>query len=266
MMRCIDHPSMVRDGVGWGAPSGVSAAYLAALGFTGAPAITVEREDAASFWSDLGERWEVEMTHYKRYPVCRWAHPAMDAARDLMDAHGLASTDIERVRISTFHNATRLAGHEPRTMDELMYGIAFPTATIIVRGQVGVAELSPEVFSDPEIRRLSESTELVESDRYTELAVCERWADVTFFLNDGRTIHSKPRRPKGDPDDPLSNDELRAKYHRYAAPVIGADRARSLEDAVDDMELPDVGLDRIEGVIYAKPGTTVVHASRSLAG
>ena len=32
MMRCIDHPSMVRDGVGWGAPSGVTAAYLALRG------------------------------------------------------------------------------------------------------------------------------------------------------------------------------------------------------------------------------------------
>lgn len=40
MMRCIDHPTMVRDGVGWGAPSGLTAAYLAAEGFTGAPSRT----------------------------------------------------------------------------------------------------------------------------------------------------------------------------------------------------------------------------------
>ncbi|MDQ3559092.1 MAG: MmgE/PrpD family protein, partial [Pseudomonadota bacterium] len=36
MMRCIDHPTMLRDGVAWGAPSGVTAAYLASMGFTGA--------------------------------------------------------------------------------------------------------------------------------------------------------------------------------------------------------------------------------------
>ena len=42
MMRCIDHPSMVKDGSGWGAMAGVSAALLARDGFTGAPAITVE--------------------------------------------------------------------------------------------------------------------------------------------------------------------------------------------------------------------------------
>lgn len=44
MMRCIDFPTMLRDGVGWGAPSGFTAAYLAREGFTGAPALTCEGE------------------------------------------------------------------------------------------------------------------------------------------------------------------------------------------------------------------------------
>ena len=90
MMRCIDHPSMLRDGVGWGAPAGVTAAYLASEGFTGAPALTCEGGEAAPFWQGLGEDWlTIAHTHYKRYPCCRWAHPAMDAAQDLMAAHGL---------------------------------------------------------------------------------------------------------------------------------------------------------------------------------
>lgn len=66
MMRCIDFPTMLRDGVGWGAPSGVTAAYLAAEGFTGAPALTCEGEDAAPYWADLGSRWlTIDHTHYK---------------------------------------------------------------------------------------------------------------------------------------------------------------------------------------------------------
>jgi len=59
MMRCIDHPTMVKDGSGWGAFAGVSAAYLAADGFTGAPAITIEAGGAAEPWSDLGRRWRI---------------------------------------------------------------------------------------------------------------------------------------------------------------------------------------------------------------
>jgi hypothetical protein len=42
MLRTCDSPSMVKDGTGWGAHVGVSAALLARDGFTGAPAITLE--------------------------------------------------------------------------------------------------------------------------------------------------------------------------------------------------------------------------------
>ena len=138
MMRCIDFPTMLRDGVGWGAPSGVTAAYLAKEGFTGAPALTCESDEAASYWADLGSNWlTTDHTHYKPYPCCRWAHPAIDAACDLMRDNKLVHQQIAEVEIRTFHNTVRLAGHEPETLDEFSYGIAFPVATMIVRNQIG---------------------------------------------------------------------------------------------------------------------------------
>ena len=80
MMRCIDHPTMVKDGSGWGAMAGVSAAYLAADGFTGAPALTLEAAKLTPVWADLGERWLILDQYFKPYPVCRWAQPAVEAA------------------------------------------------------------------------------------------------------------------------------------------------------------------------------------------
>ncbi|MGH2562512.1 MAG: MmgE/PrpD family protein, partial [Thermomicrobiales bacterium] len=56
MMRCIDHPTMLKDGSGWGAMTGVSAAMLAQAGFTGAPAVTVDAPEVAATWADLGTR------------------------------------------------------------------------------------------------------------------------------------------------------------------------------------------------------------------
>ena len=251
MMRCIDHPSNLRDGVGWGSPTGVAAVYMARHGFTGAPAITVEAEGAAAFWSDLGTRWEIGNTHYKRYPVCRWAHPAVDAARDLMTEHSLTSAQIESVRIATFHNATRLAGYDPRSLDELAYGIAYPTATMIVRGEIGVPEVSTEVLEDPEIRRISLATKLVENDDYNARALRgERWADVTLVLTDGRELRSEPRTPKGDPDDPLSDDEISEKFHRFAAPILGAERASAIAENVAVIDAPDASLKWFEALLF----------------
>jgi 2-methylcitrate dehydratase PrpD len=253
MMRCIDHPTMLRDGVGWGSPTGVTAAYMAQLGFTGAPAVTVERKDSSVFWSDLGQRWEIMNTHFKRYPVCRWAHPAIDAANDLMSAHQLQSGDVERVRIQTFHNATRLAGYDPKSMDELTYGVAFPTAIMIVRGEIGIREMSSEVLSDLEIRRISLATELVETEHYNRISLRERWADVTLYLSDGRMLQSPPRTPKGDPSDPLTDDEIRGKFYRFAEPILGSSRATRIEEAVSKIDHAKGEMDWLGNLVFARP-------------
>lgn len=241
MMRCIDFPTMLRDGVGWGAPSGVTAAYMAELGFTGAPAITAEGEAAAPWWRDLGQAWRVvEDTSYKPYPVCRWAHPSIDAAHDLMRGNNLSSKDVMRVRIQTFHYAVRLAGHNPKTLDELSYSIAFPVATMIVRGRIGPQELLPEILQDEEIRRISNATELVETEHYTRISVGKRWADVTLYLTDGREIMSEPRTPKGDRDNPMSAEEFHRKYANFTDGLIAKGRA----DEMEAMALSFDALDR----------------------
>ncbi len=229
MMRCIDHPTMVRDGVGWGAPSGLAAAYLAREGFTGAPALTCE--EAPAFWADLGTAWRtVEDTSYKPYPCCRWAHPSIDAAADLMAEHGLDARDVAGVEIRTFHNATRLAGHTPQSLCEFSYSIAFPVACMIVRGQIGVAELQPETLNDPDILRVSKAVELIDDDHYTRISVGKRWAEVTIRTADGRSFASPPRTPRGDRDAPLSDADISEKFHLFSDPVLGRDRADALED------------------------------------
>lgn len=228
MMRCIDHPTMVRDGVGWGAPSGVTAAYLAREGFTGAPALTCE--DAPTFWADLGTAWRtVEDTSYKPYPCCRWAHPSIDAVAHLMGAHDLTPENIEAVEIRTFHNATRLAGHAPQTSCEFAYGIAFPVATMIVRGQIGVPELDAATLNDPAIQAISNRITLIDDAHLTEISHGKRWAQVTILTKDGRRLEDAPRTPRGDNDLPLSDAEISEKFHLFADPVLGEARTTELE-------------------------------------
>ena len=237
MMRCIDHPTMLRDGVAWGAPTGVTAAYLASLGFTGAPAITIEADEVAQFWSDLGDGWRiVDHTHYKRYPVCRWAHPAIDSVQELMVANKLAAGDLARIVVRTFHWALRLAGRAPTSVDEMTYAIIYPVATMAVRGRIGLEELTPSALADPEIRRVAALIELLEDPHYTELSSEKRWADVTIVTTDGRTFAGVPRTPKGDADDPLSDAEIAQKFHDFADPVLGRERADEIEAACGSLD------------------------------
>jgi len=240
MMRCIDHPTMLRDGVGWGAPSGVTAAYLAREGFTGAPALTCEGGEAAPFWDGLGTDWlTLAHTHYKAYPCCRWAHPAIDGAAHLMQAHSLTPDQVASAEIRTFHYATRLAGHAPQTLDEFAYAIAFPVAMMIVRGQIGPDELTKDTLQDPDILRLSKAVSLIDDPELTARSIAQRWAQVTLILTDGTRLEDVPRTPRGDVDAPLSDAELGRKYQVFAQPVLGATRAQDLADLCANFDTLD---------------------------
>ena len=87
---------MVKDGSGWGAVAGVSAAYLAQTGFTGAPANLLEGDA----WLDLGQRWLILEQYVNPEPVCRWAQPAVHAAQNLQQTNAFeADQSISRIAL-----------------------------------------------------------------------------------------------------------------------------------------------------------------------
>lgn len=235
MMRCIDHPTMVKDGSGWGAMTGVSSAQLAAAGFTGAPALVIESVAVEDLWVDLGQRWRLREMYFKPYPVCRWAQPAIEAALTLMRAHGLRSGEIEWVEVSTFHEATRLAARMPATTEEAQYSLPFPVAAAIVRGRLAAAEIDEAAFADPEILRLSGTTDLLERTDFNARFPAERLAQVVFHLRDGRRLKSPDTSTRGDPDAPLTAEELLGKFRELVDAVADIERRQRIEASIRDL-------------------------------
>ena len=92
---------------------------------------------------------------------------------------------------------------------------------MIVRGQVGLDELSDASLQDPDILRVSRATTLIDDDELTRISIDKRWAQVTLILNDGRRIEDAPRTPRGDADNPLSDQEISDKFHNLADTVLG---------------------------------------------
>lgn len=234
MMRCIDHPTMLKDGSGWGAMTAVSAAQLAARGFTGAPALTIE--DAPDHWADLGQRWFGLEQYYKPYPVCRWAQPPVEAILSLRATNGLRSQDVARIEVETFHESTRLATARPRNTEEAQYSTSFPSAVAMVHGTIRPEHLSGAYLQEPETLRLSSSMTFAESETANAAFPHRRLARVRLHLSSGKTLESDWHEPKWDATAPPSGAELRAKFHDLADPAVGPDRATEIEALVMALE------------------------------
>ena len=242
MMRCIDHPTMVKDGSGWGAMAGISAALLAQEKFTGAPAMTVESHEVRDVWQDLGRIWQITRQYFKPHAVCRWAQPAIEAMLALQQKNQILPEDIKRIVVATFHEAVRLDCRLPQSTEEAQYSLPFPLAAAFVHGRLGVAELAGTALQDPAVIRLSKLVELVEDDKFNQLFPAQRIARVEILTKDDRLFDSGDVEPNWEASDPPADQELREKFQRLAGEQLPGDRATELENTLwRCAELPDLG-------------------------
>ena len=253
MLRSCDSPSMVKDGSGWGAHVGITAAWLAREGFTGAPAVTVEGVDAKQYWTDLGARWRIREQYFKAYPVCRWAQPAVEAALALQRAHGFAAEDMAHIAIESFGEAIALGSRcsIPETTEDAQYSLSHPVAAVLVFGHLGAEEIDVPKLADPRVRRLLGLMVSTENSEYSRLFPAERWARVEIMLNDGRKLVSEPARARGNPENPLADAELQAKYFDLAEPVLGRPRAQRIERLVNELRHGDALAELLEELLRA---------------
>ena len=250
MMREIGSPSMLHDGSGWGAMVGISAAILAEQGFTGAPAITVEAEEVADIWSDLGTDWIMADQYVKPYPICRWAHAPIDGVRELMMANDLAHDDIEAIRINTFHEGVCLFQGVPETTATAQYSVSFAVAVQAVHGRIGLEHVSGAGLRDPQVIDLIGRISVAESDIHNATFPQGRDADVQITLRDGRVLDSGIVHARGGSERPMSEADIIAKFEEFATPVLGPGRAAAIRDAVMGLAEGRCGLADLRNCLY----------------
>ena len=117
----------------------------------------------------------------------------------------------------------------------------YVTAHALVHGSVRLVAFSDERMNDPNVRSMLAKIEVATDPELSKAYPNQRAAHVEIELNDGRLFkHFQPTR-KGDPEMPLTDDELNEKYIELAAPVLGDADARKLLEALWSAEkLADV--------------------------
>lgn len=250
MMREIDNPTMLHDGSGWGAMVGVTAATLALSDFTGAPAVTVERDDAAAHWHTLGTQWLTLEQNIKLFPVCRWAHAPIHAALELKRAYGLKADDVAAIHIESFHEAVRLAQDIPPNTSKAQYSISYPVAAALKFGRLGVVEISEETFLDPDLHRLVAATTVSECDHCNQNFPADRLGRTSVVTRDGTRYDSGIVRAPGEHTAPILRDGLIEKFADLTQPVVDDAFAASVQACVFGLTDEAADCTGLEQLIY----------------
>ncbi len=228
--------------MGWGNLIGIWGAKFCAAGLFG-PATGIEgpfwyaRATADAF--DLGKienpanvNRGILNTGIKPYSCCRQHHSAVDAILELREKQGLRAERVKGIRVRTFAVASRGKHRRPETVASATYSAPFSVASALLTGSCWREQYTEEKIKDPTILALAEKVEVVKDDGLDAL-YDEKWpAIVEVQTTDGRLLTARRDLMKGEPEDPVSDPELKRKFLSLATDAVSADRAEEIWQAV----------------------------------
>lgn len=225
---------------GKAARDGLVCAGLAAKGITGTiEALTGEhglfnamienRVDIDQLTQGMREVWLINSAYFKPYPCCRHYHAAIDAALELRREHDLTSDQVTQIDIGLY--SVGAVGHDhitARNLLEAQMSAPCAVATVLMSGRAGRADFEPEVFETAEAQRLLSVTRTYVDEACESLYPKVRSGYVRLTLTDGRIIERRILDPRGEGDNPLTDEDLSQKFLGNAIDVLGEAQAREV--------------------------------------
>jgi 2-methylcitrate dehydratase PrpD len=232
-----------------GAVSGILAPQLAAAGFTPErDAFGTVFGSLVSPWFDpqraiegLGKRFEITRGFIKLYPMCRFGHPAIEAAQKLIEEHFVSADEIESVEVDTFDWAASLNERAPKTDLAAKFSVPWAVACMLVRRSAGPEEFRPYALEDVKLREMAARVTVREDSQYSAMTPDRRPARIRVQTKSGKVYQAEVERSSGGPDAPVSRDKVIDKFRVLADPVLGPEQAGAVVEMVMGLEKePDI--------------------------
>lgn len=199
---------------------------------------TSEPSDPSSSLEGLGSEFEVMNTAIKPYPCCRYSHATIDAVIDLVTENNLTSNDITSIEIEMGKTGYNLVAHpveskrQPSSVVDGQFSIYFAAATAATHGCYSWD--SYRFLRAPELQNLMHRTTVNEVGNFLSME-----SRVTLTTSDGRQLAREVLLPKGEPENPLTWNQIQAKFTEWAEGVLGQDNTRAIIEQVNRLETLD---------------------------
>ena len=240
---------------GWSAHSGIWAALLARAGYSGPTTILEGRDGFLNAYSgdpdpslvlkDLGEEYQVTRTSVKPHACCRYNQGPIDCLLEIGKSNDFQALDIEEVKIGVLSQGMRLvaepveAKRNPKSVVDMQFSMPFAAAVALSYGSASLNEYAIGIPDRPEVRHIMDRVQCVTDPKLDAQTpkLFPAWAEVR--TSNGRTMRSELTYPKGDPENPVTWDEMRTKFNLLSAPVISSQRQKEIISAIDSLEQMD---------------------------
>lgn len=244
--------------IGRAAMDAVLAAYIGRTGMKGPNDaiggkrgfLKVMTDDAhIEYLTDFSRKYLcIEQIYQKVYAACRHAHPAIEAALNLRSQVDV--DDIKSVEVGVYKLA--VAGHdhtEIQGISSAKMSIPFGVAVALVTGDAGLEAYTEETVRDPRVLNLTKNVKVIEDSELTAQSPGKRASIVTIYTKKGE-FAKKVDYPKGEPENPLTKEELEDKFRGLA--MYGGFTSAECDEIISEIWKDDFSLKKILNIVCKK--------------
>lgn len=184
----------------------------------------------------------VEKVYLKPYASCRHTHPEIEAAQVIRKNEGFDAHDVTDVNVLTYkgvigkHDGNDIYGESSARMS-----IPYSIAISLLTGKAGITEFAEPYINDAFVLDLTKRIKIEGEEELSKLVPDKRAAIVTVRMKNGKCYSERVDYPKGEPENPLKDDELYAKFVSMTSHAhISDGKSKELFDALMKTETPNI--------------------------
>ncbi len=235
---------------------GVLSAALAEKGFIGARTVFEgpngfirahsfkDTFDYGRITETLGKKWEMMDTSIKVHACCRFGGPVADCALDLY-RQGVRAKDVKKIvaKVSDFTIRVLCVPPEPKyrpvTHVDAQFSLPYTIAVAICKNKTGPGEFKENVLGDPEVLGLADKITW-ELDPEAEKVYPKAYpATVIATLSDGREVVSHVDYPRGDPENPVTLEDIVKKFNSLTDKYFDQNKREKIVEQIKQLEKVD---------------------------
>jgi len=230
--------------------SGVIAALLAEKGYTGPEHVLDGKEGFShvfdSEWKfsiltdGLGESWRILQCGMKFFPTEALTHAPISATLDLIIGHDLAAEEVETVTIYSLARAADILAdpskYDPRTKETADHSLPYVIAAAVAERQVTPIQFTDAKIMDEKIRAQLPKVKVIADPEIEAVFPELQRVRVVIKTTDGRELEKQLDYPKGDPRNPLTNEEISGKFKALAEGIATPADVERMQAAINRTE------------------------------
>lgn len=237
---------------GWAAHNGIIACLLAKNGFTGPTSIIEGRFGFLHAYSDnadpkkvlagIGSNFEISKTSIKPHACCRYMQPSIDAILKIIKESKIKPDDVEKITLGILQAGYSIIAsppdqkRNPKTVYEAQFSMPYGAAVAILFGKATLDEFTQDKLNSSEIKALMEKVYCVKNPELDKVYPKHWPATAEIKTKDGKVFSTRLEYPKGDPENPLTWDELIEKFNGLASTVYSEARREKMIEQVKNID------------------------------